>query len=96
MVVNSVESKFDDAMSHYENIRKALSGLFEIVHINFNDNDFYRQAAIDNIKALNGNILDILKNSHSAREVRIKLREILLENREIEKTQEFESFQSGL
>ena len=66
----------NNAFEYYENIRTCLAGLCEILKINFNENDFYRQAGIDNLKALNENIIDLLKYTYTPREVRIKLREL--------------------
>ena len=70
------EKKLEDAMKSYENVRESLTGLYEIININFNKNDFFYKAAIDNLKALNENIIEILKHSNNPREVRMRLREL--------------------
>ncbi len=66
----------DQAFEVYEKIRESLYGLNEILKINFNENDFYFQAGMDNLEALNENIVEILKSTYTPREVRIKMREI--------------------
>jgi hypothetical protein len=78
------EAKLDDVLVHYKKIREALTGLYEIVNINFNEKDFYHQAAVDNLEALHDNILEILKSSFTPREIRIKLRELEFDEKEAE------------
>ena len=70
------EKKLEDAMKSYENVRESLTGLYEIININFSKKDFFYKAAIDNLKALNENIIEILKQSNKPREVRMRLREL--------------------
>ena len=70
--MESIEKTFE----HYEKIRESLSGLKEILKINFNENNIYYQAGMDNLKALNDNIVEIMKGTHTPREVRIKMREL--------------------
>ncbi len=70
------KKRFEDAMDNYERIRSSLKGLYDIVKIVFNEKDFYYLAAIDNLKGLNESLIEILKDSHSPREVRMRLREI--------------------
>ncbi|MFX1277557.1 MAG: hypothetical protein ACFE9Z_14920 [Promethearchaeota archaeon] len=81
----STEEKLDDLMGYYRNIREALTGLSEIININFNEKDFYHQAAVDNLKALNDNVLEILKASFTPREIRMRLREVEFDEKEAEK-----------
>ena len=70
------EKKLEDTMKSYENVRESLTGLYEIININFSKKDFFYKAAIDNLKALNENIIEILKHSNNPREVRMRLREL--------------------
>jgi len=79
------EKKLDDVMAYYMSIREALSGLTEIVNINFNAKEFYHQAAVDNLKALHDNVLEMLKASFTPREIRIRLRELEFDEKEAEK-----------
>jgi len=85
MAVKNDEKKLENVMKNYENVRECISGLYEIININFNENNFYHGAAIDNLKALNENIVEILKSSNYPREVRMKLREIEFDEVEAEK-----------
>ena len=80
----------DDAFSCYNNIRECISGLSEILNINFQENNIYRQVGMDNLKALHENIVEILKHKSAPREVRIRLREIEFDEREAEKEFPFE------
>lgn len=80
-----VEKNVDDAFSCYNNIRECISGLNEILNINFQENNIYRQVGMDNLKALHDNLADLLKHTCTPREVRIKLREIEFDEREAEK-----------
>ena len=86
MAVKNDEKKIDNVMKCYEDVRECISGLYEIININFNEKDFYHGAAIDNLKALNENIVEILKTSNYPREVRMKLREIEFDEVEAEKS----------
>jgi len=79
------EEKLDDVLASYKNIREALSGLSEIININFNGKDFYHAAAVDNLKALHDNVLEILKASFTPREIRMRLREVEYDEKEAEK-----------
>jgi hypothetical protein len=81
----SAEEKLDDVMGYYNSIREALTGLSEIININFNEKDFYHQAAVDNLKALNENVVEIMKASFTPRHIRIKLRELEFDEKEAEK-----------
>ncbi len=77
--------KLEDAMKSYENVRDSLTGLYEIININFSKKDFFYEAAIDNLKALNENIIKILKRSNPPREVRMRLRELEFDEIDAEK-----------
>ena len=78
------EEKLEETMEKYRNVRECLTGLYEIININFNEKDFYHQAAMDNLINLNNNILELLRNSHTPREIRIKLREIEFDEKQAE------------
>jgi len=75
----------DDAFSCYNNIRECISGLSEILNINFQENNIFRQVGMDNLKTLHENLVEILKQTSAPREVRIRLREIEFDEREAEK-----------
>jgi hypothetical protein len=80
-----VDEKLDDVMSHYLKIRESLTGLTDIVNLNFREKDFYYQAAVDNLKALHDNIIEVLKTSFTPREIRMRLRELEFDEKEAEK-----------
>ena len=75
----------DEAFEKYYQIREAISGLSEILNINFLEKNIYHQAGMDNLKALHETILELLKEKYSPREVRIMLREIEFDEREAKK-----------
>jgi len=77
--------KIDVAMETYEKIRASLGGLFEIINISVPENNFFHGAAMDNLNALNDNIIDLLKQTNAPREVRMRLRELEYDEREAEK-----------
>ena len=79
------EEKLNGVMDYYKSIREALAGLSDIIRINFNEKDFYHQAAVDNLKALHDNAMGILKASFTPREIRIRLRELEFDEQEAEK-----------
>jgi hypothetical protein len=85
MAEKNDEKKLEDVMENYKIIREALSGLYEILNINLSDSNFYHVAAMDNLKALNENIIEILKSSTYPREIRMKLRELEFDEIEAEK-----------
>ena len=78
------EEKLDDVLAKYKNIREALAGLSDIININFNEKDFYHAAAVDNLKALHDNVLEILTASFTPREIRMRLREVEYDEKEAE------------
>ncbi len=96
MDAKKFDSKNAAAMDHYDIVREALGGLFEVIDINFSERDFYRKAAIDNLKALNENIIEILKMSSKSHEVKIRLRELEFDEIESKQIREFETFQNGV
>ncbi|MFX1379438.1 MAG: hypothetical protein ACFFA4_10130 [Promethearchaeota archaeon] len=80
----NVDEKLDDVMSRYRNIREALAGLNDIINLNFREKDFYHQAAVDNLKVLHDNIVEVLKVSFNPREIRMRLRELEFDEKEAE------------
>ena len=81
MNVNENEEIFEN----YNEIREAISGLSEILNINFQEKNIYYQAGMDNLEALHDNIIEILKKSLTPRQVRIHLREIEYDEAEAKK-----------
>ena len=84
MVQKIVEEKLDDVMGRYKNMREALTGLHDIIDMNFPEKSIYHQAALDNLKALNAEIIEIMKTSFTPREVRMRLRDVKYDEAEME------------
>ena len=74
----------DDAMESYEKIRSSLVELFDIINITIPEQDFFHGAAIDNLKILNENMIELLKQTNTPREVRMRLRELEFDEKEAE------------
>ncbi len=69
--------KIDEVFElYYENMRKSIKGVEEILKINFLEKNIYHKMGLDNLNALHENIIELLKHTYSPREVRMKLREI--------------------
>jgi hypothetical protein len=78
------EEKLDDVMEHYKVIRECLKGLYDIMNINFSEQNIMHQAAMDNLKVLNKAIVKTLSSSFTPREIRIRLRELEFDEKEAE------------
>ena len=70
------ETDFDRAWKYYEKIKGALDGLFEILTINFNEDDLFYQVGVDNLEHLKETIIDLLKNDYNSAEIKRKLRDL--------------------
>lgn len=69
--------KIDEVFElYYENMRKSIKGIEDILKINFLEKDIYYKMGMDNLNALHKNIIELLKHTYSPREVRMRLREI--------------------
>ena len=80
----SREEKLDDVMEQYKVIRECVAGLYDIMNISFSEQNIMHQAAMDNLKTLNKTIVDVLGDSFTPREVRIRLRELEFDEKEAE------------
>jgi hypothetical protein len=76
--------KLEAAMEKYRNIRECLTGLYDIMNINFNEKNIFHQVAMDNLINLNNNILEMLRESYTPREIRMRLREIEFDEKQAE------------
>lgn len=85
-IVKEKDDDIETVMSYYAKIRDALEGLKEIVDINFQEKNIYHQLASDNLKALDKNIVKILKHTNSSRELEMRLRECEVEENETEES----------
>lgn len=84
MSQQNIEEKLEGAMENYKDIRECLTGLCDILNINFNEKDIFHQVGMDNLKTLHANVLSVLKKSYTPRKVRIQLREIEFDEKEAE------------
>ncbi len=69
------QSDLDKAWEHYEKIRNALIGLYEILDLNLEKDNIFYQCAIDNLENLKDTIINLLKKDYNPAEIKIKLRE---------------------
>jgi len=79
----NMDEAFDE---YYGKIRESIKGIHEIIKINFLENNIYHKLSMDNINALNDNIIELLKQVYSPRLVRMKLREIKYDEQETQET----------
>jgi hypothetical protein len=83
MQTKNIDEAFD---LYYEKIRESIKGIYEIIKINFLEKDIYHKLSMDNLKALDENVLELLKLSYSPRQVRMKIREIEYDEQEAQQT----------
>jgi len=69
-------SKLEKGWEYYERIKTALDGLFEILTINFEEDDIFYQCGVDNLERLKETIMDLLKNDYNPAEIKRKLRDL--------------------
>ena len=70
------ESDLEKAWEYYEKIKSALDGLFEILSLNFDENDIFYQCGVDNLEHLKETILDLLQHDYNPAEIKRKLRDL--------------------
>ena len=78
------QEKLEAAMERYRNVRECLAGLYDIMNISFSEKNIMHQAAMDNLINLNNNILEMLRESYTPREIRMRLREIEFDEKQAE------------
>jgi hypothetical protein len=74
--LNKEQSKLDKGWAYYERIKSALDGLFEILTLNFDEDDIFYQCGLDNLERLKDIIMDLLKNDYNPAEIKRKLRDL--------------------
>ncbi|TFF98183.1 MAG: hypothetical protein EU547_02315 [Promethearchaeota archaeon] len=57
------------AIKSFENIKDAITGIYQVLRINIPKEDIYYQIGIDNIIALYTNILDLTTNKTGLEEI---------------------------
>lgn len=71
-----IEESIEKAVKSYNNIKKALKGLMDIVRIsNPSDNDIYFKLAQDNIIVLYHSVVDLIMNDNGIKQLKKKLQE---------------------
>ncbi|MFX1571185.1 MAG: hypothetical protein ACFFB0_00380 [Promethearchaeota archaeon] len=66
---NYVNRSTEKAVSNFENIKTALKGLYEIMDLGMNEDEFYREAGKENIEALYKNLIELLLNEYGLRQL---------------------------
>ena len=69
-------SDLEKAWTHYEKIRDSLTGLYEILNMNLDEENIFYQCAVDNLETLKDTIIDLLKKDYNPNEIKIKMREL--------------------
>jgi acetoin utilization deacetylase AcuC-like enzyme len=76
VAVKDEKSDIDKAWCYYDKVNKALTGLFEILTLNFDEDNIYYQCGVDNLEQLKDTIMDLLKHDYNPVEIKIKLRDL--------------------
>lgn len=63
------------AEENLENIKKSIQGLYEILNINFPDEDIYLKLGQDNLLALYENLLELILNEYGLRKLVKKIKD---------------------
>lgn len=71
--LKSETGKIDKAWCYYKRVNQALTGLFEILTMGFEQDDVFFQCGVDNLKQLKEVILDLLTHNYNPTEVKRKL-----------------------
>jgi hypothetical protein len=70
---NFTNDMTEKAEQNFSNIKESIKGLYEILNINFSENDFYNQIGQDNLIALYQNLIELLLNEYGLRKIIKKL-----------------------
>lgn len=70
---DKILSSTNHAIRNFENIKKSIEGLFEILHIALSSDNIYFKMGEDNIEALYGNFLELMFNILGTNELMKKL-----------------------
>ncbi len=69
-------SDMEKAWEYFEKIRNALNGLFDILCINFEEDNVFYKCGVENLNGLKETIMDLLKHDYDPSEIKKKLRDI--------------------
>lgn len=70
------EDKIEKGWEYYKKVNKALTGLFEILTMNFSEEDLFYKCGVDNLTQLKEVILDLLTHDYNPAEIKRKLRDL--------------------
>lgn len=84
--VGNGKNEMEQAFQYYQEMRKALTGLFHVLNMSCRDpEEVLYKVGVDNIKGLHDNLVKMLKNSYPPKDVRLKLKELEYEDYELRK-----------
>lgn len=63
------------AEENFENIKKSIQGLHDILNINFSDEDAYYKLGQDNLLGLYENLLELILNEYGLRKLVKKIKD---------------------
>lgn len=70
--MNFVDKAEEKALENFENIKKSIKGLFDILNLGVSD-DLYYNAGKENLEGLYANFLDLMLNDAGLRKVTKKI-----------------------
>jgi hypothetical protein len=70
------EDKEQCAWEAYQKIKKALDGIYEILSLNFEEEDMFYKCGMDNLEKLKDVIVDIMEHDYDSKEIKYKMREL--------------------
>ncbi|MHA1105589.1 MAG: hypothetical protein ACTSPN_07675 [Promethearchaeota archaeon] len=70
--MNFTEKAEENALENFENIKKSIKGLFEVLNLGVSE-DLYYNAGKENIEALYQNFLELMMNDAGLRKVTKKI-----------------------
>ena len=73
---NFTNDMVDKAEENFDNIKEAIKGLYEVLHITLagKEEDIYYEIGKDNIKALYKNLIELLLNDYGLRKIIKKIK----------------------
>ncbi len=74
MSTNFTADLSDKAHANFENLKKSIQGLYEILQINMDAEDIYYKMGLDNIIGIYQNFLELMLNDYGARQFMRRLR----------------------
>jgi hypothetical protein len=66
----------NEAYEVYNQLKKALDGIYEIISMNFEEDTMFYQCGMDNLEKLKETIGDLISHDYDTKEIKYKLREL--------------------